>query len=185
MSKYIIVVLVCMGLTLSGCGGGGGDGGPPPDPCAGGPVPCFYEDWGLWGYEFFGRETRLFFDVYSNGEYAEVWYEVYSYPFIAQGAGGSDIAGCYRFSLSDYGEIWWKCPPEVPVCGYYLYVWEGGASGTIEICKEELRISDVIILGEVWGSEIADYSGKVSLAIEGEAVGPVGPGRLLRDKLLE
>ena len=185
MSKYLVVVLVCLGLTLSGCDGGGGHGGPPPDPCAGGPVPCFDEDWGFWAYVFEGRETVVLYTASSNGEYAEVWWSVGLNPGPSYvGVGGSATGDCYNFDVSDYGELWYECRPDTG-CGYYLYEYGGAASGNIEICAEELRISDLYIFGKLWGDEVADYWMKYQVSLQEEGAAPMGPGRLLRDKLLE
>ena len=185
MSKYLVVVLVCLSLTLSACGGDGGHGGPPPDPCAGSPVPCFYEDWGFWTYRFWGRETDVSFDVSSNGEYAEVWWWVGqpSGPDF-KGVGGPVTGDCYNHAVYDYGELWYECRPGTP-CGYYLYAYWDAADGNIEICGKVLRISDLYIFDVLWGDEVADYWGKIELSLQEEGVAPMGPGMLLRDKLLE
>ena len=47
-----------------------------------------------------------------------------------------------------------------PEIGYYLVEYPGEASGEVEICADELRISDLWIQGMEWGDIVAEYWGK-------------------------
>jgi len=153
--KFILVISV-LALALVGPWGcdHGGDHGPPPDPCVG-PVPCFYQDWGVLVYFFKGKRIPYWYEAASDGDYSLIGWEFwYDYP-PPQGIaiGGSTTDQCHTLPIVDYFEGAWD-----PVNLVWVIVpYFGGADGDVEICEEVLTISDLWILDGYWGDAVAYY----------------------------
>ena len=173
LSRFTVLVTLLLTLAIVRCGDDGDHYYIPPtetqDPCAGHPSPCFTEDWGVWAYTFWSEETWEWYDVYSDGEYAGLWWWVWMSPAgpDARFVGGAVTDQCRTFPITDYAEIWWDRD-----LGYYLVEYPGEASGGVEICANDLLISDLWIRGEEWGDITAKYEGKSELPLSVSAEKP-------------
>ena len=170
LSKFTVLVLLLLTLAIVRCGDNGDHAYiPPQDPCAGHPSPCFTEDWGVWAYTFWSEETWEWYDVYSDGEYAGLWWWVY----VTDGPAARLVGGfvgdqCRTFTITDYAEIWW----DPYAWEYYLVPYDGQASGGVEICADDLLISNLWIQGAEWGDITAEYEGKSELPLSVSAEKP-------------
>ena len=139
--RLLALVLVVSVVFCSGCNGGNGDGSLPADPCAGGPVPCLTENWGDTFYVFeddYGDPIV----VMSGGVEAGVggiYYDERGEPYPIALAG--PVVDCYNSELR-YGAIDWNWNGTVEEDE-----WLDSVEGKMNICKETLKIYDLVIEG--------------------------------------
>ena len=179
-----MVLIVSLGIWLCGCGDDDGhDYYLPPqgDPCAGGPVPCLTEDWGdaQPGATFYIFEDQyanpvfIFSDgVYGAGIAILDWKATGQLAVVAV---GGPVVDCYN------GQIQEAMIDFLPTDG--ITDWEGPASGNVNICKEILTTSNVVIDGWAYENLRAVYQGWDILSTTGSESGmlPEKELMMLRD----
>ena len=164
MSRYFLVVLACLCLTLSGCGDGGHRGGG--DPCAG-PVPCFTNQVGDTIYVFWDDSSWDYLAVVSNGVEVVVlvyWVSGERIYFVEGWIGPVDL--CHTVQIDTWVEI--EC--EYGTANCTLTPWPGCVEGPLTICGEWLTV-------DLWDSCIGlphsvSYEAQYEYSYPIEAAGP-------------
>jgi len=153
--KKLCVLAVCVLFCFIGCNGGGGGGGSEDkDPCAG-PVLCLDTDWGDQGALFYDNALNPV-ALLSDGEFFGVaGYVEIDGELELVGAGGN-VIDCYEGYITVAGIDYNRD-------GVVDY-WFTSASGLLEVCAETLKVSGIVIEGELVEDISATYDGMVSLS---------------------
>jgi len=142
-----VIALGLMTIVATGGGGGGGGDG---DPCAG-PVPCLTENWGDTYYEFVDQWGDPVV-VMSDGDLVAgggLYYDDQGNPYPIALAG--PVIDCRNGELTD-GAIDWNWSGTVEPDE-----WLTSVEGKLNICRETLRVYDLVLEGEPIDDIVATY----------------------------
>jgi len=156
-----LIGVIALGLmTIVGSNGGdGGDGGTPTDPCAG-PVPCLTENWGDTYYEFVDQWGDPII-VISDGDTVAggaIYYDDLGDPYPIALAG--PVIDCHNGELTE-GAIDWNWSGTIED-----FEWLTSVEAKLNICKETLKVSDIVLEGDPLDDIVATYveSGTLSVS---------------------